>query len=173
VDIRIRSCGTDEVDTLKKLAYETFDEAFRPMNTAETMNKYLESAFNRDRLHEELSKPKSSFFFLYADGNLSGYLKLNEAPEQSDLNDPESVELERIYVRKELQGRGLGKTLIDYAIRIAREREKRYIWLGVWEKNTDAIAFYLNMGFIAAGRHTFRMGDEIQQDLILKKVVRD
>jgi ribosomal protein S18 acetylase RimI-like enzyme len=166
-------CSIDEVEALRQIAYETYDQTFRPLNTIETIEKYLEEAFNREKLLEELSNPKSNFFFLYADGELSGYLKVNEAPAQSDLNDPDSLELERIYVRKESQGKGLGKVLITYAIQIAGERAKQYVWLGVWERNINAIAFYKKMGFTVAGTHTFRMGDEIQQDLIMKKVLEE
>ena len=75
----------------KTANYETFDQTFSFMNTMETMDKYLETAFNRDRLQKELSSPRCGFFFMYSDGELSGYLKLNEAPEQSDLNDPDSI----------------------------------------------------------------------------------
>jgi diamine N-acetyltransferase len=166
-------CSIDDVETLRQVAYETYDQTFRPLNTTRTIEKYLEEAFNREKLLEELSNPKSNFFFLYADEELSGYLKVNEAPAQSDLNDPDSLELERIYVRKESQGKGLGKVLITYAIQIAGERAKQYVWLGVWERNINAIAFYKKMGFTVAGTHTFRMGDEIQQDLIMKKVLEE
>jgi len=173
VDVIIRACKVTEVEILRHLAYETYNQTFRSMNTAETMDKYLEAAFSRDRLQEELSSPRCGFFFMYADGELSGYLKLNEAPEQSDFNDPDSIELERIYVRREFQGRGLGKELITYAVQTARRKGKRYLWLGVWERNEKAIAFYRDMGFVLAGHHDFQMGDEIQHDLIMKRVLED
>jgi len=51
--------------------------------------------------------------------------------------------------------------------------KKKYVWLGVWEKNVDAISFYTKMGFREVGRHSFRMGDELQYDLIMKKVIKD
>ena len=173
MDVIIRACKVTEVEILRHLAYETYNQTFRSMNTAETMDKYLEAAFSRDRLQEELSSPRCGFFFMYADGELSGYLKLNEAPEQSDFNDPDSIELERIYVRREFQGRGLGKELITYAVQTARRKGKRYLWLGVWERNDKAIAFYRDMGFVVAGRHDFQMGDEIQHDLIMKRLLED
>jgi ribosomal protein S18 acetylase RimI-like enzyme len=47
--------------------------------------------------------------------------------------------------------------------------KKDYVWLGVWEKNVDAISFYTKMEFYEAGQHSFRMGDELQNDLIMKK----
>ena len=173
MEVIIRACKATEVDILRQLAFETYDQTFRSMNTAENMDKYLEAAFNRERLQQELSSPKCGFFFMYADGELSGYLKLAEAPEQSDFNDPDSIELERIYVRREFQGRGLGKTLINYAVQTARRRGKRYIWLGVWERNAKAIAFYQDMGFVLAGHHDFRMGGEIQHDIIMKRLLED
>lgn len=102
---------------------------------------------------------------------LVGYLKINDAPAQTDINDPESMEIERIYIRKEHKAKGLGKVLVDYTLQQARK--KNYVWLGVWEKNVDAIAFYKKVGFIETGRHSFRMGDELQSDLVMKKFINN
>jgi len=49
--------------------------------------------------------------------------------------------------------------------------KKNYVWLGVWEKNINAIAFYKRLGFYEDGRHPFKMGDELQTDFIMKKLV--
>jgi len=166
-------CSTAEVVALQQIACETYDQTFRSMNTEENMKKYLEKAFSRERLFEELMNPSSTFFFMRADEKLCGYMKLNEAPAQTDVNDPESLELERIYIRNELQGRGLGKVLINYAIEIARQKAKSYLWLGVWERNAGAIAFYTKMGFTVTGRHSFTMGDEVQQDLVMTRILAD
>ncbi|MEC0789915.1 GNAT family N-acetyltransferase, partial [Bacillus haynesii] len=54
---------------------------------------------------------------------------------------------------------GLGKYLFNKAVEIAKERNKKKIWLGVWEKNENAIAFYKKMGFVQTGAHSFYMGD--------------
>jgi ribosomal protein S18 acetylase RimI-like enzyme len=170
---KIRPCLITELDTLQRLAHATFDEAFRSMNTKETMNIYLQEAFNKEKLLAELTDRNCKFYFLYADCDLTGYLKLNDAPAQSDINDPESLEVERIYIRKEYQGKGLGEKLMDHAVQIGKEMKKRHIWLGVWEKNTDAIAFYTKRGFHVAGRHSFKMGNELQSDWIMKKTITE
>jgi ribosomal protein S18 acetylase RimI-like enzyme len=141
------------------------------MNADETITMYLHEAFNKEKLREELKNKHSKFYFLYVDSDLAGYLKINETPAQTDINDPQSIEVERIYVRKRFKGKGLGKKLIDYAIRLAIEAGKDYVWLGVWEKNSDAISFYTRMGFSEAGRHVFKMGNEMQNDLIMKKTI--
>lgn len=171
MNITIRQCSEADLDDLQVIAHETFDETFRPMNSRETIDRYLQDAFNKKRLTAELANKDSLFFFLYANQALAGYLKINDAPAQTDINDTESIEMERIYIRKAHKGKGLGEKLTDHALRMAADMQKKFIWLGVWEKNTAAISFYTKMGFHEAGRHLFRMGDELQRDLIMKKAI--
>jgi diamine N-acetyltransferase len=165
----IEPCGAGDADLVQAIGRETYDETFRPLNTDETMNAYLAEAFAREKILAELCDPGSRFFILRADGEPAGYLKVNEAPSQSDLNDPSSLEIERIYVRARFKGRGLGRLLMEHALGLARGAGKAYAWLGVWERNADAIAFYEKMGFREAGRYSFRMGDELQTDWIMRK----
>jgi diamine N-acetyltransferase len=63
----------------------------------------------------------------------------------------------------------MGRVLMDFALQKALELGKKTAWLGVWEKNLSAIAFYQKMGFVKAGQHSFRMGDELQTDWVMKK----
>ena len=106
---------------------------------------------------------------MYCDENIAGYLKLNEASSQTDINDSDSLEIERIYVVSEYQGTGLGDFLIEKAIQKAIERNKKYAWLGVWEKNQKAIRFYQKNGFYEIGTHLFCMGNDEQTDYIMRK----
>ncbi|WP_458119510.1 GNAT family N-acetyltransferase [Paenibacillus sp. Z6-24] len=88
-----------------------------------------------------------------------------------DQNSPgdEALEIERIYVRSSFQKQGIGKHLFDKAIDIAVQNGKAAVWLGVWEKNENAIAFYQRQGFVQTGAHSFYMGDEEQTDFIMVK----
>jgi diamine N-acetyltransferase len=172
MNVRISHCTIDDVGLLKKLAYQTFDESFRPLNTEETIDTYLGEAFTTQKLSVELMTNGSEFYFIYADDEPAGYLKLNYAPAQTDLNDPDSVEIERVYVKKEFKGKGLGKQLMNYAEEIAGKAGKKYIWLGVWEKNVEAIEFYKHIDYKITGEHQFKIGDEMQTDLILQKEIQ-
>ena len=165
----IRKCTARDFDTLRQLSIETYYQTFAHLNTPEDMAAYLEDAFRVDRLTQEFNDPNSSFFFLYADENLAGYLKLNEAPSQTDINDAESLEIERIYVSGQFQGAGYGRYLMEQAISVAAERGKKYAWLGVWEKNEKAIRFYERNGFYKIGTHKFVMGEDVQTDYVMRK----
>ena len=151
MNVTINKCTIDDLDKLKKLAYQTFDESFRPLNIQETIDTYLGEAFTKEKLSVEIMTNGSEFYFIYADEDLAGYLKINYAPAQTDINDPESVEIERVYVKKEFKGQGIGKQLMDYAFKLAKDSGKEYLWLGVWEKNKDAIEFYKHIGFTVTG----------------------
>ena len=165
----LRKCTMDDFDVLRKLSMRTYYETFAHLNTPEDMQTYLDDAFEIKKLRDELSNPDSDFFFLYIKETLAGYLKLNEAPSQTDINDFSSLEIERIYVASKFQGEGMGRYLMEQAIAIANERKKAYVWLGVWEKNEKAILFYKKNGFYEIGTHIFVMGEDVQTDYVMRK----
>lgn len=164
-----RLCVPEDINVLRELSKRTYFETFAAMNTPENMEAYLQEAFAAEKIRAEMEDVNSSFFFLYADGVLAGYLKLNEALGQTDIYDGISLEIERIYVSKEFQGRKLGQYLMDQAVGIASQRNKTYVWLSVWEKNAHALPFYKRNGFYCIGTHSFVMGDDAQTDYILRK----
>ncbi len=164
-----RQCTIEDIDILRDFSYRTYFETFAHMNTWKDMEKYLNKAFETEKLRIELLDLNSSFYFLYFNEKLAGYLKLNEASAQTDVNDKQSLEIERIYVSKEFQGQGLGSYLMDRAIKIANQQKKLYVWLGVWEKNEKAIYFYKKNGFYEIGTHSFFMGEDEQTDYIMRK----
>ena len=165
----IKKCALRDLESLCGISKETFYQTFVDSNTEENMKAYLESAYNEEKLYKELCNPDSSFFFIYADECLAGYMKLNEYPYQTDINDSDSLELERLYVLKDFQGVGLGNDLMNHAISIAAERGKKYIWLGVWEHNERAKRFYKKNGFYRIGAHSFVVGDDVQTDYVMRK----
>jgi diamine N-acetyltransferase len=170
--IKIKKCTLEDSRKLQEISYETFNDTFKDQNSPENMNGYLERAFNLKQLEKELSNISSQFFFVYFNNEVAGYLKVNTNDAQSEEMGDESLEIERIYVKKEFQKHGLGKYLLNKAIEMAMERNKQKIWLGVWEKNENAVAFYKKMGFVQTGAHSFYMGDEEQTDFIMTKTLK-
>lgn len=169
--INIKKCTIEDLCTLQEISYETFNETFKHQNSPENMNAYLERAFNLKQLENELANISSQFFFVYFHHEVAGYLKVNTNDAQSEKMGDESLEIERIYIKKKFQKHGLGKYLLNKAVEIAMKRNKKKVWLGVWEKNENAIAFYKKMGFVQTGAHSFYMGDEEQIDFIMTKTL--
>ncbi|OCA90453.1 GNAT family acetyltransferase [Bacillus sp. FJAT-27225] len=169
--IHITKCTLNDLTKLQEIGYETFNETFKYQNSPENMNTYLEKAFNLNQVEKELSNDFSQFFFIYFNNELAGYLKVNTDEAQSEDMGSESLEIERIYIKNAFQKHGLGKYLFNRALEIAAELNKKTIWLGVWERNEKAIAFYKKLGFVQTGAHSFYMGDEEQTDFIMAKTL--
>ena len=112
--------------------------------------------------------PNYYFYFLKKENTVVGYIKLNEYASQTEPEGDDALEVERIYVVKEEQGKGYGKLLIQKAIAVAQAKGKNKLWLAVWEKNPNAIRFYKKMGFEVYGTHIFQMNDEPQIDFMMK-----
>ena len=167
--IKIKKCNREDLAILQEISIETFNDTFKNQNTPENMKAYLEKAFNTKQLEKELSTISSQFFFVYFYEAVAGYLKVNINEAQSEKMGDDSLEIERIYIKKKFQKHGIGKYLFNKAVEIAMEYEKEKIWLGVWERNENAIAFYMKMGFVHTDSHSFYMGDEEQIDLIMTK----
>ena len=156
---------------LVDISRKTFLEKFHVDNTPENMKEYMDRVFDPKQLEKELVNPSSEFYFMFLNGALAGYLKLNHGAAQSDIHDDTSLEIERLYIDAEYQGKGLGAKFIEKAELRAGDLGLMGIWLGVWEKNPGAMRFYERHGYERFGSHPVRMGDEMQTDLLMRKAL--
>ena len=78
-------------------------------------------------------------------------------------------ELVRLYVSAEWLGRGVGEALIHASISEVRQEGYRTLWLGVWEHNHRARAFYRKWNFREVGEHIFQLGDDPQTDILMER----
>jgi len=168
LSVQIKQVTIADIDTLLNLSRQTFFDAFLHRNTPSDMDAYAATAFTIQKFEDELSNPDSRFYFAVIDNTIAGYLKLNHNTAQTELRDPNSLEVERIYILQQYQGQQIGKKLIDFAIDTAISRKLSYVWLGVWEHNDKAIKFYKNKGFEQFGSHPFMLGSDEQTDILMK-----
>ncbi|MDC8100288.1 GNAT family N-acetyltransferase [Chryseobacterium rhizosphaerae] len=169
--ITIQKAGIKDLEIIQNLGIQTFSETFAEDNTEEAMKKYLEESFNTAKLTAELNTQDSFFYIAWEEDNPIGYLKVNSGKGQTELQDETSLEIERIYVKKSHHGKKVGQILYDQAMETAQHLRKSYLWLGVWEKNLRALHFYRKNGFVEFDKHIFRLGDEEQTDLMMKKIL--
>lgn len=167
--LQIKAINKEALADLMRLSRQTFSEAFAAVNEDRHMTAYMDEAYSAKKLGEELENPDSRFFFVYDGGEPLAYLKLNFNQAQSDIRDPESMEIERIYVLQAHLGKGIGKIMMNEALAVAKKSGVRYVWLGVWEHNERALAFYKKHGFELFGDHVFWLGEDRQIDLLMRK----
>lgn len=166
--IEIRKVTITDLDQLQKIARMTFSESFASYNTEDNMRKYLDEEFSTAKLKTELNDRNVEYYFATEDNNVIGYLKINLGEAQTELQEDNAVEIERIYVLREFFGKKVGQILYDKAVEIARQKKADYIWLGVWEKNARAINFYKKNGLVEFDKHIFKLGEDLQTDIMMK-----
>ncbi|MDB5147257.1 MAG: family N-acetyltransferase [Mucilaginibacter sp.] len=167
--VTIQKLVLKDADVLLALSKKTFFDFFAHLNKPEDMEAYASVAFTPQKIYTELSNPNSHFFFAMLNGEIAGYLKLNYGPAQTEFHDQNAVEIERIYVLAEHHGKKIGHQFIDFTLKEAISKSLQYVWLGVWEHNQKALAFYEKHGFKLFDSHEFVLGTDKQTDLLMKK----
>ena len=167
--VTIQKLTSADADLLLTLSKKTFFDFFAHLNKPEDMEAYASVAFTPQKIQAELSNPNSHFFFAMLNGEITGYLKLNYGPAQTEFHDQNAVEIERIYVLAEHHGKKIGHQFIDFTLKEAAGKNLQYVWLGVWEHNHNAIGFYQHHGFTVFANHPFMLGSDLQNDLLMKK----
>lgn len=165
-------CTLTHLEQLQRISKATFSDAFASDNDPKDFKNYLEAAFSSKKLKEELLHPHSHFYFVYLKKQLAAYFKLNTEDAQTEFREDKGMELERIYITTAYQGKGMGSFLLEEIEDLAREKMKAYLWLGVWERNLGAIAFYKKHGFVKIGTHPYYVGSDKQTDWLMRKEIK-
>lgn len=172
-NFKIKKVSINDIIQLQEIGRKTFFETFSESNTEENMTQYLEEGFSVEKLSEELNEANSEFYFAVIDKAAVGYLKINRGQSQTEMQDNEGLEIERIYVLKEYHGKKAGQFLYEHAIQIAETNKANFVWLGVWEENHRAISFYKKNGFVKFDKHIFVLGADEQTDIMMKKNLKN
>lgn len=165
-EITIRRVQPHEATALSQIARQTFYDTFTGTCTEQDMQGFLDTIFSPEQLAAELSDPNDYCFFAEVGGTVAGYLRFMEDYSSfPHMRQWKALELKRIYVTKEFQGKGIAQKLMDFYNDFAVEHDYKVLWLGVWEHNERARKFYARYGFTDSGyTHDFPIGDTPQTD---------
>lgn len=170
--IEIKLTTINDLAQLQTICRQTFSETFDSTNTEENMQKYFDERFSAAKLSTELNDQHAVFYFAMLQNKVIGYLKINFGPSQTEFQKDSAVEIERLYVLREFHGKKVGQMLFDKSLEIALQKKGESIWLGVWEHNNRAIQFYKKNGFVEFDKHIFKLGDDQQTDILMKRKVK-
>lgn len=163
----IRPAVPEDAALLADLGACTFRETFEAICSPRDLEQFLEDTYGEARQRAELADPARPAWVLELDGVPAGFLQLRLGHREPCVPGHRPVELQRIYVLRAVQASGLGAALMRTALDHARSWGADVLWLGVWEHNAKALAFYARHGFREAGDHVFRIGLQEDRDLIL------
>lgn len=170
--ISIAKANLATATRLAALGRQTFSETFAASNTPENMAAYLDEAYGPDIQLAQLQDPRCTCLLAEMQGQTVGYALLQE---ESTLGLPDGapptrqLEIKQLYIVEDWIGTGLGKALMRRALDIAQAAQVTAVVLGVWEHNERAQAFYQRFGFREVGAVAFKLGEDVQRDLVYRK----
>jgi ribosomal protein S18 acetylase RimI-like enzyme len=163
----IRRGTAADAAVLAALARDTFFDTFAATNDATDMALHLERAYGVTQQTAELADP-TIITLLVEDGDRTvAYAQLRTGHVPDCVRGGGPIELWRFYVTRDRHGRGIAQALMARALAEAGAAGARTMWLGVWEHNARARAFYGKCGFADVGEHVFLFGTDPQTDRVM------
>lgn len=166
---QIQHVDQSQIQALRTIGMETFAVSYQDDYDPTVLENYCQNAFSIATLEEELSDDNVYYYFLKKGPEICGYFRLNVGEAQSEPFDDDYAEIQRLYILPQFQGQKLGALMIQNAFDISKSLGKTKVWLGVWEENDGAIAFYKKQGLVETGDHEFVMEGIVDRDLIFEK----
>lgn len=167
--ISVRTCNVKDVETLVSLSIKTFRDTFDEFNTPQNMLLYINKVFTKKKIEQEMKEPGTVFFLAFDGRKAAGYAKIRSSQKATVLDKAGGLEIERLYAHRDYIGKRVGRILLQTCLAYAKKKGFKSLWLGVWEKNSRAIAFYEKHGFIRFGEHPFILGHDEQTDWLMRK----
>lgn len=171
VEPTIRRAMPRDAALLAELGARTFHDTFAADNRPEDIAAYLTTAFAPEQQAAELADPRSVCFVAEVAGAAAGYAQLSTGDAPPCVSGEGPIELVRLYVSREWFGRGVGEALMRACVGEARAAGRHTMWLGVWEHNPRAQAFYRKWGFEIIGEHVFQLGSDAQTDWLMERAL--
>lgn len=167
--MRVRKATLADAAALTAFGRRVFGQTFEAGNDPRDLEAYLDGAYVEARQQEELADSTIETLFVEDEGALVAFAQLRDRPPGAGVTGPQPVELWRFYVDFAWHGRGVAQTLMAAVEDAARARGGGTLWLGVWERNVRAQAFYRKEGFTVVGSQIFALGSDPQRDLVMAK----
>jgi GNAT superfamily N-acetyltransferase len=168
-DIEIRRISASYVALLSDTAIRAYSDHYLHL-WYDKGEWYINKSFSEQNLLSELVDVNALFFIIYFNNEAVGFLKLNiDAPLEEEIS---ALELERIYLTKAASGKGIGKFVLDFVFEVAKDQNKKLVWLKVMDSSSEAIRFYENNGFQICGTYHLdfsEMKEEFRGMYIMQK----
>lgn len=169
----IRLATSNDAEALAHLAERTFREAFVAQNSPSDIDLHCVRNFSASIQRREIRDPDCVTIVADLGGELIAFAQIRLHSPKQCVGAEHPSELRRLYVSKEWHGRGIAHDVMHEVMAATARSGADFLWLGVWEHNPKAIAFYRKYGFTVVGEHVFQVGADPQRDLVMAVAIND
>ena len=148
--LSIQAAGTSDIPLIRSLAHQIWPTAYGSILSAGQLQYMLQWIYSEDALASQMNDGQQ-FYIGYEDEQPVGFAAVG--PYEAD-----TYKLHKIYVLPQMQGKGAGKQLLQFAMQTAKRAGASTLILNVNRKN-PALHFYKKAGFSIAEEVNIDIGE--------------
>jgi diamine N-acetyltransferase len=140
--ITIVKRGSESIPIIQGLSHLIWPETYRHILSAEQISYMLDMMYSDESLSEQITLKHHQFIIAYDDNKPVAFSSYGLKPETENV-----YRLHKLYILPGLQGKGIGKLLIQFIINDIKVNKKN-----------EAIWFYRKLGFKIMGEEKIEIG---------------
>jgi len=169
--MEIRRAKSTDASLISSFAEKSFRDTFQKFNSEKDMNEFCAETYSEAVQREEILNKDIETYLIENESQLIGFAQVCWKGKPQLFTAQKPIEINRFYILEQFHGLGVAQGLMEFLLKNAKDKNSDTIWLGVWEHNLRAIAFYKKYGFKEVGDHIFKLGSDLQRDLMLTRLV--
>ncbi|MEO6522612.1 MAG: GNAT family N-acetyltransferase [Mucilaginibacter sp.] len=159
----IREATIDDVETIRRIAEQTWWPTYSPILGTEQISYMLGILYSVEKISGQILNAEQTFILLLEDEQPVAFAAYSPREDA-----PEIYKLHKLYCLPQTQGKGYGKVLIDAVIQRVLLAGKQVLDLNVNRYN-NAKSFYEKMGFKVAYEEDISIGPYWMNDFVMRK----
>ena len=146
--LELKLCNETHIEELKRVAVQSYQEHYLYLWAEPHFAQwFMDKSFSEESLSQQMKEEQVLFYLVVKNGKNAGFIKLNKNKALPGDDAAKSLELERIYLVKEVSGKGLGTAVLNKIIEYCRQQGIEVIWLKSMD-SSDSVLFYQKRGFV-------------------------
>jgi len=159
----IRKAGLEDIPTIGRLAHIIWPIAYGDLMTEDRMQYMLQLFYSPSSLQQQMLEKGHEFLMAEMDEEPVGFASFGP------LDTNGSYKLHKLYVRTDIQGKGLGRSLIDAIITSIAATNATSLFLHV-KRDNPAVHFYQKLGFTIIREEDLDIGNGFfMNDYLMEK----
>lgn len=164
-ELIVRPASLDDISSIGFLAYQVWPIAYKEILTLDQLQYMLNKIYSPAALHKQMTEQQHQFLMAELDDEPVGFASF------SMVQEPATFKLHKLYVLPNIQGRGLGRTLLENVEEAVKELGADRLRLNV-NRHNKAIGFYEKSGFTIIGEEDIDIGNNyFMNDFIMEKPI--
>lgn len=152
--MEIKKVGIESIPIIQSLAKITWAVAYKEIISNEQKEFMLEQMYSTAALQNQMQQKDHQFVIAVVDTNSAGFASYSITQSTT-----ESIgKLHKIYIDPNQQGKGIGKSILQFILKDISYKGATYLELNVNRQN-KAIGFYQKLGFAIIAEEDIPIGN--------------